>query len=59
MLLKEIVAPLAGAWIEIRSDSSAKRMTTVAPLAGAWIEICSTPGLKKKGRSRSPRGSVD
>ena len=35
-----LVAPLAGAWIEI---SERRRQTVpiiVAPLAGAWIEIC-------------------
>ena len=34
------VAPLAGAWIEIRTaDGKDWDWTTVAPLAGAWIEI--------------------
>ena len=34
----QIVAPLAGAWIETRGQSSAHGSSMVAPLAGAWIE---------------------
>ena len=34
-----IVAPLAGAWIEIPSHSVQLSARRVAPLAGAWIEI--------------------
>ena len=34
-----IVAPLAGAWIEIVLRPAAHRSLKVAPLAGAWIEI--------------------
>ena len=35
-----IVAPLVGAWIEIKKENSTKRPDeTVAPLVGAWIEI--------------------
>ena len=34
------VAPLAGAWIEIKEDECMdKYLAVVAPLAGAWIEI--------------------
>ena len=33
------VAPLAGAWIEIRSRFRCPISRIVAPLAGAWIEI--------------------
>ena len=33
------VAPLAGAWIEIRVYRLALKKSEVAPLAGAWIEI--------------------
>ena len=33
------VAPLAGAWIEIRRKNLKKSEKSVAPLAGAWIEI--------------------
>ena len=33
------VAPLAGAWIEIREIQPLYPLYDVAPLAGAWIEI--------------------
>ena len=34
------VAPLAGAWIEIKlSEAGVNNADDVAPLAGAWIEI--------------------
>ena len=33
------VAPLVGAWIEIRSTASSVVSSLVAPLVGAWIEI--------------------
>ena len=35
-----LVAPLAGAWIEIRMEQWCHGIRRVAPLAGAWIEIC-------------------
>ena len=34
-----IVAPFAGAWIEIRSIKVETNIIDVAPFAGAWIEI--------------------
>ena len=34
-----MVAPLAGAWIEIECQSEFFGQLRVAPLAGAWIEI--------------------
>ena len=34
-----LVAPLAGAWIEIYAHKKGCRENIVAPLAGAWIEI--------------------
>ena len=34
-----MVAPLAGAWIEINEITSLRSREAVAPLAGAWIEI--------------------
>ena len=37
-----IVAPLAGAWIEISQLSQFMDQNNVAPLAGAWIEIYRT-----------------
>ena len=43
-ILHRAVAPLAGAWIEIRLVAGTECMKIVAPLAGAWIEIkVSTP----------------
>ena len=54
-----IVAPLAGAWIEIMLKDPKRETIDVAPLAGAWIEI-TLGGVKVgKGLSRSTRGSVD
>ena len=38
-VLCEVVAPLAGAWIEIEQQAQSAREYRVAPLAGAWIEI--------------------
>ena len=35
----QLVAPLAGAWIEIEALRDDRRTFNVAPLAGAWIEI--------------------
>jgi len=37
--VEEIVAPHAGAWIEIRRKSAVHITAIVAPHAGAWIEI--------------------
>ena len=34
-----MVAPLVGAWIEIRITLSTRQKRCVAPLVGAWIEI--------------------
>ena len=42
---REGVAPLAGAWIEIRTNQNNTISYIVAPLAGAWIEI---PSWKTK-----------
>ena len=40
------VAPLAGAWIEIKVSEETVTESYVAPLAGAWIEInLSSDGL--------------
>ena len=36
---RSIVAPLAGAWIEIVGTLVQDDLESVAPLAGAWIEI--------------------
>ena len=53
------VAPLAGAWIEIRVHLQYPAFVEVAPLAGAWIEIQGFYIDGKVDGSRSPRGSVD
>ena len=53
------VAPLAGAWIEICSDSERGTKVSVAPLAGAWIEIAYDHERYAGRSSRSPCGSVD
>ena len=37
--LENAVAPLAGAWIEIKKNKGGDDTALVAPLAGAWIEI--------------------
>ena len=38
-VLPPVVAPLAGAWIEIPMCANHLQCKMVAPLAGAWIEI--------------------
>ena len=53
------VAPLAGAWIEIRETLQQRKGSVVAPLAGAWIEICEQIADLNEYSGRSPRGSVD
>ena len=35
----ELVAPFAGAWIEIDNPEAFDAQAYVAPFAGAWIEI--------------------
>ena len=54
-----LVAPLVGAWIEIAFPSFTSTVASVAPLVGAWIEILCKTEKQEKGKSRSPRGSVD
>ena len=39
MIDRHIVAPLVGAWIEIKVFKSHVQTFPVAPLVGAWIEI--------------------
>ena len=38
-IVNRLVAPFAGAWIEITSNVCADALSNVAPFAGAWIEI--------------------
>ena len=37
--MRQLVAPFAGAWIEILNCRLRKYIEQVAPFAGAWIEI--------------------
>ena len=53
------VAPRAGAWIEIMSETESTTLSSVAPRAGAWIEISLLEGSVKVRVGRSPCGSVD
>ena len=52
-----IVAPRAGAWIEIEMTAFTLRETMVAPRAGAWIEIPIT-GLLTRLTSVAPRAGA-
>ena len=54
-----VVAPLAGAWIEMSIQISFDGLMSVAPLAGAWIEMLAGIASAPKVACRSPRGSVD
>ena len=53
-----VVAPLAGAWVEICFNKAMPMLIAVAPLAGAWVEIYDDGALTVKYGRRSPRGSV-
>ena len=59
-----LVAPLAGAWIEIQQMLESEREVAVAPLAGAWIEIWyhkykNTSQLSLPSRERGLKYCVD
>ena len=54
-----MVAPHAGAWIEIFFISNGFSTSTVAPHAGAWIEIVISGSGTGAGSGRAPRGRVD
>ena len=54
-----IVAPYAGAWIEIMVTGKSVNYISVAPYAGAWIEIRSHTGTNRFAPSRTLRGCVD
>ena len=54
-----VVAPFAGAWIEITVDDKDDAKDQVAPFAGAWIEIVLHISIVFVGICRSLRGSVD
>ena len=38
-MLTDLVTPLAGVWIEIKSLINLEKSNHVTPLAGVWIEI--------------------
>ena len=54
-----MVAPHAGAWIEIVIQKAGEIAEVVAPHAGAWIEIRPKGAAYLRKNGRSPRGSVD
>ena len=37
--VRNLVAPLVGAWIEMSTKIAGMALSAVAPLVGAWIEI--------------------
>ena len=43
-----MVAPFAGAWIEILDNGRVLKADYVAPFAGAWIEIIGLLQIKEK-----------
>ena len=57
--LLNIVAPFAGAWIEIDAANEHSAPAAVAPFAGAWIEMLGKAIEQAQKKSRSLRGSVD
>ncbi len=57
--MTNLVAPLAGAWIEIQHGINYMLLVIVAPLAGAWIEILTDAVKNAMVECRSPCGSVD
>ena len=54
-----VVAPFAGAWIEISASTMPSASAIVAPFAGAWIEILIDVCQVLTESSRSVRRSVD
>ncbi len=54
-----LVAPYAGAWIEIVPAGCPPAGADVAPYAGAWIEIRISRPERMKSGCRSLCGSVD
>ena len=45
--MEDIVAPLVGAWIEIKGIHCIDIFPFAAPLVGAWIEISSRPQARR------------
>ena len=58
-LSNTIVAPHAGAWIEICDRRGTGTLCKVAPHAGAWIEIGRQRRKMVSTYCRAPRGRVD
>ena len=56
---QKLVAPFAGAWIEISGELLTSMTSQVAPFAGAWIEIQFVTEALDDWVCRSLRGSVD
>ena len=60
LIIYNIVAPFAGAWIEIENLSvDTRRGQYVAPFAGAWIEIRLSLSNQGGILRRTLRGCVD
>ena len=55
-LFYTVVAPLAGAWVEILVKSDIQKLIDVAPLAGAWVEIALNSNLYYTFQSLPSRG---
>ena len=63
-----MVAPFAGAWIEMLQGQQKGSNMIVAPFAGAWIEMCnhseegrkylSLPSRERGLKSRKRRGRI-
>ena len=58
-LRRVVVAPCAGAWIEISMSAASRSACAVAPCAGAWIEICIRLTTAATTPCRPLRGGVD
>ena len=58
-LLEDVVAPYAGAWIEICGKQTQGDTRGVAPYAGAWIEITAARPYLQVPVRRALRGRVD
>ena len=58
-MIMRLVAPYAGAWIEMLLEKNDIYYKHVAPYAGAWIEILPLTEKTITGLCRSLRGSVD
>ena len=57
--MTDVVAPRAGAWIEIANYQQEPIDIKVAPRAGAWIEITIRISPLSLAGRRTPRGCVD